>query len=194
MEINILSSMHPIIYSYLRQFEISLLRKYDKEHPNVHQKPKHFRGGFKREEFIEILELAFGREIKFTRTYPPEGQEHLYDEISGDISTYKFRYIGNVGNLNPGQQLIKKFYDLAIPYAHKFEYDEHPIMFRDIIGIEKTIALLEEANNRCIEMICNVAEDQESISPDDLEFIILEEDEWYDFETGKVRKEDELED
>lgn len=182
--------MHPIIYSCLRQLEIDLLRKYDEEYPNAHQRPKHFRGGFKREEFIEILELAFGREIKFTRIYPAEGQEHLYDEISGDISTYKFKYIGDLGNLNPRQQLVKIFYDLAIPYAHKFEYDEHPIMFRDIIGIEKTIALLEDANNRCIEVICSIEENQESISPDDLEFIILEDNEWYDFETGKIRTDD----
>ncbi|EAY27184.1 hypothetical protein M23134_08458 [Microscilla marina ATCC 23134] len=67
-------------------------------------------------------------------------------------------------------------------------------MFRDIIGIEKTIVLLEKASSRYIEVIYNVKEDQENISPDDLEFIILEDDEWYDFETGKIKKEDELDD
>lgn len=179
--------MYSIIDSYLRRFELDLIDAYDKKYPNAQQKPQDFRGGYKKEEFIEKLELAFGREIKFTRRSPPD---HLYDEVCGDISVYNFEYLSDLGELNAKQKLIRRFYDLAIPYATKFEYEEHPIMYRDVIGIEKTIALLEEANGRIIYLVCNVPEEQENILAENLKFVFLEDDEWYDDETGKVRTDD----
>ncbi|WP_157558591.1 hypothetical protein [Microscilla marina] len=160
-----------------------LIREYEELFPDE-VSPADAKRYFGEIRIIEILENARGRKIRFIETLSAEEEE--VDEI---YYTYEYE-----GDPSKEDKLIEKFYDLARPHAIKFEYQGHPVMFRDIIGIEKTIVLLEKASSRYIEVIYNVKEDQENISPDDLEFIILEDDEWYDFETGKIKKEDELDD
>lgn len=161
-----------------------LVREYEESYPGE-DSPANAKRYFGKARLIDMLENARGRKIKFIETSPSTEK----DEWSESYYTYEYE-----GNPSKEDKLLEKFYDLARPYATKFEYERHPIMFRDIIGIEKTIALLEKANNRYIEVIYNAKEDQESIFPNGLEFIILEDDEWYDFEMGKVRKESELND
>lgn len=193
MEINTLNNMHPAIYSHLRKFYLRLTNRYDDRYPDDRHSIRDYKRYFGQAKLIEILELAFEREIGFTLAYPLEDDKYAIENICGDIEAFDVKYLGDPRELDPRQLLVKKFYDLAIPYAIKFEYDEHPIMFRDIIGIEKTISLLEEADNRFIQMICNLPEGKKDITSGDLEFVILEDNEWYDEEEGKVKKDSDME-
>lgn len=133
---------------YISKICDNLSEQYNRLHPNY--RGENFSSGlhyvtvylryFGKIRMVGALEQTQGRQIEFIHLHPEKDEETW---TSDDVA---YRYIGDIVPEHQFSDEMRRYYELANAYTAKYDGpDENPILFRDIIGIPKTIELLEQA-------------------------------------------------
>ncbi len=124
------------------------------------QSSRHYISGYFRYfgkiRMIEAMEQTQGRQIEFICLHPEKNEETW---TSDDVT---YRYVGDIIPEHRFSDEMCRYYELANAYTTKYDGpDENPILFRDIIGISKTIELLEQAleQDKIIDLVWDSSTD-----------------------------------